>query len=367
MFDVLNLFVNWSIRSIFGFVFCFLSMAGALRAESDLVKMGNVLPGVDEIQLSSVEWESLGFSFDGQFFASMTYGVEHNLAEAKSYFFARLSIVQLRGQNDELVYERTLRCSGTFKKGLVARSIMQDLLRRESRELRKFQIEALEQGEILLSPKMGEKITELEKKDETKAGREEIAGTMNNPSNGSLANEDTNVLFVEMESNELNPSVQDNSKSDTFSILLEKLRQTEEMQSMVKQNMLNFSGILNRVYVITRNVNTTVFQLKQLRLDSLNSLRGQIIVLQSKGFPHKYVFQKNWNTLLQHNIQKYTQLILRPIFITLSPDMEHLLLTVQIHVDDMEEEKMAENTLTMETEFENNDNYAFATFSVQVY
>ena len=102
--------------------------------------------------LRFVEWESLGFSPDGRYFADLVYGVES--VQAGNYF-SRLRILRLIGNTGELVFGRTLRRShllqdrGPEHNALMIRAIAQDLLRRESRTLNRFQIEAMEMGETL--------------------------------------------------------------------------------------------------------------------------------------------------------------------------------------------------------------------------
>ncbi|MEM9424582.1 MAG: hypothetical protein AAF975_07335, partial [Spirochaetota bacterium] len=303
----------------------------------------------------SVQWESLGFSADGQYFAGMTYGVEHNLVKAESHFFARLSVLRLRGNNDELVFERILRRSGVLRNGLGARSIMQDLLRRESEELRQFQIEPMELGEVLLFPDSSDSNKEPPSQTESSATE--------NPPIGEAA-----TLPAE--------------GADTQK-LLDGLNLVRQVQQLILLQTRYAPNILDRVYMVTQNADTTVFQLQQLRLDGSHSLRGQIVAAQSQGFPHRYSFQRNWNTLLQSNLQSNSELDLRPVFITLSPDGLHLLLTVQIHTKEVSEDVLAEKMPPYQEEapsmandfdteivlsgFENDDNYAFVTFSIQVY
>ncbi|WGK69541.1 hypothetical protein P0082_01385 [Candidatus Haliotispira prima] len=326
------------------------------------------------LQQSFAKWESLGFSANGSFFAGITYGVEHDLSRDESRYFANLRVLHLGSENDEVVFERLLRRSGPQRAGLSARSIMQDLLRRESKALRKFRIEALEQGEVLLSPEEEKQMPALAQREAEFTASDKLAE--DSPMSAAATNMGADGA---------------SKRLYHFDPAIEELTRIQQEQEATVQQLATAPNILDRVYTLTRNANTTVFQLKRLRLDSQNSLRGQLIAVQSGGFPHRYNFQRNWNTLLQDNLRSGDQLGLKPIFISLSPDARHLILTLRIYADsemtedmDMDEAdsgiglgQAGEDLASMENvtklqniigrQVESNDNYAFISFSVQVY
>ena len=332
------------------------------------------------------QWESVGFSADGRFYAGISYGVEHDLAQSESHFFARLQVLHLNGVQDEVVLERILRRNLALRSELPARFIMQDLLRRESRELRKFQIEALEQGEVLLSPQEGQVLWPSQS---ASIEQGEVSGTYRD-----------NITLGEMTLARGRMDIGQEFRpfgAHDFDVAIEELTQIQRQQQEELQEQGRSPNILERVYTVTRNANTTVFQLRQLRLDSSNSLRGQIVAVQSQGFPHRYNFQQNWNTLLQRNLLPESELNIQPVFISLSPDAKHLLLTLRIFrlpelpdrvevargkdagltSDNLSTEQEGQESAAeanaaklqdiMRSSLEDNDNYAFVTFSVQVY
>ncbi len=332
--------------------------------------------GHDASQQSLIEWESLGFSQDGAFFAGISYGVEYNLNRDESEYVARLQVLHLGDSRGGVVFEKTLRSSGSLRSGLTARSIMQDLLRRESRELRKFRIQALEQGDVLLFVEEG---TQLDKLSESDGPNDSARNTADSPVQSSAAAlGKMSLMGFASETGAANTDKND------FEVALTELLKVQNAQEMLAQEQSMAPDVLDRIYTITRNANTTVFQIKQLRLDSANSLRGQLLAAQSRGFPHRYNFQQNWQTLLVHKLYSDEQLNLRPVYISLSPDASHLVLTIRIYREADEQgspggEEAAQNSGGRENsvstgawtgdgpQWRSNGNYAFVTFAVQVY
>ena len=339
-------------------MFAQLPEENTLGSEGESPTTENSIP-TGATKLSSVQWESLGFSSDGKFFADITYGVEHDLTLSESHFFARLAVFSLyEEEEDKLIFERTLRRISPLRNKLIARSVMQDLLRRESSELRKFQIEALEQGEVLLFPK------EIQITMKPEIADDELALQKEFPFSKDLENNGFSLIDITDDGQDYNTD--DNTE---FNVALQELAKVQQGQKMAINPMLQ-QDILDRVYTVTRNAKTTTFQLKQLRLDNSNSLRGKVVVIRSQGFPNHYNFQQDWNTLLQQNLRQDNKLSLHPVFITLSPDALHLLLTLRVYADNAEQQVESEQNITSyvtDQELEDDNSYAFVTFSVQVY
>ena len=259
--------------------------------------------------LRFVEWESLGFSADGRYFADLVYGVEYS----QEQYFARLRILGLTSNAGKLVFERILRrshssLSQSRRNVPMARAIAQDLLRRESRMLNRFQIEAMELGEVLpVKESVQKEISEVE-----------------------------------------NPE-----KSIEKNIELENSGQ-------VYTAIRAFNG-------------NPVFELRNLRLDQDfgmgGVLRGSLSELQ--GGSRSYYIEQEWDALVRYGQQPNMEPVfmsvspnIRHLVITLriyrEPDLAN---------SDLPDEQIMkqENQVSVMSTFRMNENYDFVSFALRVY
>ena len=285
-----------------------------------------------------VEWESLGFSSDGRYFADMVYGVEYGRSQGD--YFARLRILHLAGDSGELVWEQSLRRSRSLLPlpnqlfsehyNFMVRAIAQELLRRESRMLNKFQIEAMELGEILPVKEPVPEQAKVETPEPVAAG-----------------------MVVDVE-----PDM-----------------------------TVSAEAAAPKTYTAMRISNGTplaVFSLQNLRLDqdfgAGGILRGSLNAREWQGAPRSYEIEQEWPALRKYGRQPDIE----PVFISLSPNARHLVLTLRMYrKPDLADSNFEEPNEPMPDEqaritenptpvisasrFETNNNYDFVSLILRTY